>query len=72
LDLDRSAVHRRLKAAESEGHIVNLENRKGYLARYKPTADGGGGLMDKERPGELLPTPAALRRAYKAGRAAER
>jgi DNA-binding MarR family transcriptional regulator len=45
LDLDRSAVHRRLKAAESEGHIVNLENRKGYPVRYKPTADGGGGLL---------------------------
>jgi hypothetical protein len=72
LDLDRSAVHRRLKAAESEGHIVNLENRKGYPARYKPTADGGGGLMAKERPGELLPTPGALQRAHKAERAAER
>jgi phage/plasmid primase-like uncharacterized protein len=72
LELDRSAVHRRLKAAESEGHIVNLENRKGAPARYKPTADGGGGLMHKERPGELLPTPGALRRAYKAERAAER
>ena len=52
LGLDRSAVHRRLKAAESEGHIANLENRKGYPARYKPTDDGGGGgLMDIERPG---------------------
>jgi hypothetical protein len=67
LDLDRSAVHRRLKAAESEGHIVNLENRKGYPARYKPPA-GDSGLMDKNRPGELLPTPGALLRAYKAER----
>jgi phage/plasmid primase-like uncharacterized protein len=72
LGLDRSAVHRRLKAAESEGHIVNLENRKGYPARYKPTPDGGGALMDRERPGELLPTPGALRRAYQAERAAKR
>lgn len=71
LDLDRSAVHRRLKAAESEGHIVNLETRKGYPARYKPTADGGGWLMDKARSGELLPTSGALRRAYKAQRATE-
>jgi phage/plasmid primase-like uncharacterized protein len=67
LNLDRSAVHRRLKAAEGDGHIVNLESRKGYPARYKPSDDGGG-LIDKAAPGELLPTPGALRRAYKAAR----
>ena len=45
LSLDRSAAQRRLKAAEGEGCIANLEERKGHPARYRiPTIGVGAGM----------------------------
>jgi hypothetical protein len=51
LDLDRSAVQRRLTAAREKGYVVNLEDRRGRPARYVP----GDRLPD-----EVLLLPTAL------------
>jgi hypothetical protein len=66
LDLDRSAAQRRLRAAEGEGFIVNLEQRKGYPARYRlPEQRNRRKRGGDEVTGELLPTPPILRDEYK-------
>jgi hypothetical protein len=49
LDLDRSAVQRRVTAAREKGYVVNLEDRRGRPARYVP----GDRLPDEVM---LLPT----------------
>jgi Toprim domain/Winged helix-turn-helix DNA-binding len=67
LGLDRTVAHRRLKAAEEAGFIVNLNPVKGpgHAARYRGT--GEQPISD----GDLLPTAALLRQEYEAERLEE-
>jgi hypothetical protein len=39
LKLDKSAARRRLISAAIEGHVVNLETRKGHPSRYRVTGE---------------------------------
>jgi hypothetical protein len=64
LGVDRTVAHRRLKAAEEAGFIVNLNPVKGpgHAARYRGT--GEQPISD----GDLLPTAELLRQEYEAER----
>ena len=53
LKLDKSAALRRLRVAQDDGFVVNLETRKGRAGRYRAT--------DQEVEAEtMLPTPETL------------
>ena len=56
LKLDKSAAWRRLKAAMSEGFLLNLETRRGQPGRYRCTGQ-------KIEPVEILPPPEAIAEA---------
>jgi len=53
LKIDRSSAHRRLRVAQDDGYVVNLEVRKGRAARYRTTDQ-------KVEAETMLPTPEAL------------
>ena len=58
LKLDRTTAYRRLRAAEYDDLVVNLETHKGHPARYRTTGQEVGAVA------ELLPAPEVLRQAY--------
>jgi phage/plasmid primase-like uncharacterized protein len=57
LNLDMSAVYRRLQAAEMAGFLVNLEDRPRRPGRYKTTGDKQDGAL-------FLPKTVDLQRAF--------
>ena len=57
LRLDMQAARRRLRKAEDDGFLINLEDRKNRPARYRAPGEALAAS------GELLPTPGELKRA---------
>jgi hypothetical protein len=53
LKLDRSAAHRRLRVAQDDGYVVNLETRRGRAGRYRTTDQ-------KVESETMLPSPETL------------
>jgi Bifunctional DNA primase/polymerase, N-terminal/Primase C terminal 2 (PriCT-2) len=61
LRLDMSATRRRLYAAEGEGHLENLETRKGRPAKYRVLPGSTTRSLRSEDVEEVLPTVERLR-----------
>ena len=57
LKLDKSAALRRLRVAQDDGFVVNLETRKGRPGRYRTTDQ-------KVEAETMLPTPEALAKKF--------